>query len=817
MGILEDSLWGRAVDAAARGARALRVLRGLEQAPAMQAQAQRMSRGDRASLSMETAPARDDDFRSEIKTAGLTPALVASAIRSANTGAIGDLCRLCESIEEADPKLWGVLQSRKLAITGADYEIVPAEGRQGKRIAAECEQMISALPASDMLRPGDDSSGFGDLVGRLMDGVFRPISASEIIWDTSSGQAWPALIKHRDAANLLYVTRDGFAPDSYINQLRVKTDRDLAIGEPLLPHKWIIHRQSGRSSYPCHSGLVRPVIRWFLFKVYGATDLAAFVEVYGMPLRMATYNTQMSTPQDKAQLKASLADLGSDGSAIFSDAVKLQFHNASTTGNVAAFQFLLEYVDKQYGVCVLGHTGSSESTAGRLGNETSAESVRQDLKDADAFAIASTLRRDLFRPFVLLNHGQDAADRFTPSVRFQVQQVADREIEAKVIESAVKSGLHVPSAHAYEVLGIPAPKEGEPVIVPLDLQKMLLPATPEAAAAPDSDASAKQVRPSPFVRAAAWASPERLTAEATQIERHQSEADGIYEAALERSFPIWEQYMEPVRALLEAAGSYDEALDDLTEDVLDPEIIAPLLDETQHASYVLGRAQVLEEAKLTDSPIPELTAARIVLEPVPAEEALEWLQDRLAVDYDDYRDASAAMKARTFSLAHHEGLQTVEAVKARLVTAIDQGQSYGSFVKGYREMASSMGITPTSPFHLETVFRNAVSNAYSVGRYDQMTDPMVLEYRPFWQYRTVGDASVTDICLSYEDQVYAADDGIWSQIYPPNHHNCRSSVITLGSRQVERRGLDVLKEQPETNLTPAPGWDVNPALTRDQI
>ena len=110
-----------------------------------------------------------------------------------------------------------------------------------------------------------------------------------------------------------------------------------------------------------------------------------------------------------------------------------------------------------------------------------------------------------------------------------------------------------------------------------------------------------------------------------------------------------------------------------------------------------------------------------------------------------------------------------------------------------------------------------MSNAYSVGRYDQMTDPMVLEYRPYWQYRTVGDGNVTDICLSFEDQVYAADDGIWSQIYPPNHHNCRSSVITLGNRQVERRGLEVLKEQPETNLAPAPGWDVNPALTRDQI
>jgi len=812
MGILEDTIIGRVVDAAARGAHALRVLRGLEQGSDVQAKAPSTPRAERASLSIETAPARDSDFRSDIKTANLTPAIVASALMNANRGLVGDLAKLCEAIEEADPKLWGVLQTRKLAITGADYEIVPAEGRGAKRIAAECEQMIAGLPQSSMLGPGDEGSNFMDVVGRLMDGLFRPLSASEIIWDTSSGQAWPALIKHRNAANFLYVARENYAPGSYINQLRVKTDRELILGEPLLPNKWIVHRQGGRSSYPCRSGIVRPIVRWFLFKIYGATDLAAFVEIFGTPLRVARFNPNLATPQDKAELRAALSDLGTDGSAIFSDAVTLQFENAATSGNVDAFRFLMEYVDKQYSVAILGHTGSSESTSGRLGGEDSAEAVRQDLKDADASAIAGTLRRDLLMPFVTLNHGADVAQRYTPTIHFRVQMVADREIESKIIKNAVETGLRVPSAYAYEVLGIPEPKKSEPIIV--------LPGRVPASDAepPQTDASAGGAHPSPFVRAEAWASPERLTAEATQIERHQGEADGVYEVALDRSFAVWDEYLAPLKGFLERAGSYDAAIDDLDEDLFDHEIIEPLLENTQNAAYVLGRAQVLEETKLTDSPIPEAAqAARIVIEPVPAEEALEWLRDRLAIEYNDYADASAAIKARTFSLAHHEGLHTVESVKAQLVDAIDTGKSYGEFVKDYREMAARLGITPTSPFHLETVFRNATSNAYSVGRYDQMTNPMVVQFRPYWQYRTVGDANVSDICASLDGQVYAADDPIWSSIYPPNHHNCRSSVITLSDRQIQRRDLSVLKEQPATNLAPDEGWNVNPALTRDAI
>jgi hypothetical protein len=58
--------------------------------------------------------------------------------------------------------------------------------------------------------------------------------------------------------------------------------------------------------------------------------------------------------------------------------------------------------------------------------------------------------------------------------------------------------------------------------------------------------------------------------------------------------------------------------------------------------------------------------------------------------------------------------------------------------------------------------------AYQVERYQQMTDPDVLEMSPFWQYCAVVDPVARPTHATLHWKVFRADDPIWDHWYPPN-------------------------------------------------
>ncbi len=57
----------------------------------------------------------------------------------------------------------------------------------------------------------------------------------------------------------------------------------------LRPFGWISHTGKAKSGYLSRTGLIR-VLAWpYLFKNYSVRDLAEFLEIYGLPLRVGKY------------------------------------------------------------------------------------------------------------------------------------------------------------------------------------------------------------------------------------------------------------------------------------------------------------------------------------------------------------------------------------------------------------------------------------------------------------------------------------------------------------------------------------------------
>lgn len=85
------------------------------------------------------------------------------------------------------------------------------------------------------------------------------------------------------------------------------------------------------------------------------------------------------------------------------------------------------------------------------------------------------------------------------------------------------------------------------------------------------------------------------------------------------------------------------------------------------------------------------------------------------------------------------------------------------------------------PGRIETISRTNISTAFNEGRYATFQDDDVKEIIPAYQYSAILDTRVTDFCEKQDGRIYAAADPIWTTIKPPNHFNCRSTIVPVFS------------------------------------
>ena len=91
----------------------------------------------------EIAVAQVTDKYSEYPSNGLTPLRLAEIFQEADAGDVLRQMELFEEMEEKDPHLFSQLQTRKNAVTGLDFEIIPfGDDPRDKEIADFIEEQL---------------------------------------------------------------------------------------------------------------------------------------------------------------------------------------------------------------------------------------------------------------------------------------------------------------------------------------------------------------------------------------------------------------------------------------------------------------------------------------------------------------------------------------------------------------------------------------------------------------------------------------------------------------------------------------------------
>ncbi len=392
----------------------------------------------------EIAVAQVTDKYSEYPSDGLTPVRLAQIFKEADAGDVLRQAELFEEMEEKDPHLFSQLQTRKNAVTGLDFEIIPfdADDERDKEIAKFIDAQLGGI------------EGFEDVMLDLLDAIGKGFAVSEIMWSYDEGHVVVGDIRARHQKRFFW--------DSVDDSFKVRTE-EAPKGTPLPKNKFILHRYKARSGHPSRAGVLRVVAWMYLFKNYTLKDWVAFCEVYGMPLRLGKYQPGASE-EDKRALMQALAQIGTDAAGIFPDGTTIDFVNTEKTSSTDLYERLARYCDEQISKAILGQTLTSDSGGGSYAQSKTHNEVRHDLTVADCKALAATLRRDLIRPLVLFNFGED---KRIPYLRFDAEESEDLTQTANILGTLIeKTGLKVPTSYIYKKFSIPKPEGDEEIATP---------------------------------------------------------------------------------------------------------------------------------------------------------------------------------------------------------------------------------------------------------------------------------------------------------------------------------------------------------------
>lgn len=487
---------------------------------------------------------------------GLTPSRLANILDAAENGDVVAQYELFEDMEEKDAHILAEMGKRRRALlsVGWDVQPPPRASAAEKKAAEGVKELLGRI------------KDFESVLFDLTDAIGKGFSCLELEWTFVERQ-------HR-VASLSFRPQSWFKLHRSQRQQEIRLRDNSADGAPLWPFGWVVHSSKAKSGWLERAALFRALVWPYLFKNYSVGDLAEFLEIYGIPVRIGKYHST-ATEKEKLTLLRALASISHNASGIIPEGMSLDFLDAAT-GDPKAFELMIDWCERSQSKAILGATltsqadrGSNTNALGNVHNE-----VRKDLRDGDAKQLASTLTRDLLYPLAALNFGITAEDR-APVFVFDLDEGEDLKLYSEALPPLVDSGLLVPVAWAHEKLRIPLPKDGEAVLQP----------RPATQAAPAAEALRGRVALAAAIKQA--------------LPAHADREDQFAALLAPQADALVGEWIESIRELVNRAGSLEEIRDgliDLYPD-MDDQRLGELMSAAFSASWIAGMSDAKDESR----------------------------------------------------------------------------------------------------------------------------------------------------------------------------------------------------------------------------
>ena len=376
---------------------------------------------------------------------GLTPLKVHALLTQAEAGNMNAMLALFEDMEERDLHLLAEMSKRKRTVAKLDWSIKAPKNADANE--QKYTEVISELMGI--------IENFEDIITDSLDAIGKGFSCHELHW-VRDGNVW--LIEDME-----WHVPQRFTIDPFNQRELLLAGNGLGDDEPLWENAWLVHTHKAKSGYLVRGGLHRALVWSYVFKNYSVRDLAEFLEIYGLPLRLGTYPAG-ATDGEKLTLLRAVMEIGHRAAGIIPQGMMIDFKEAAK-GSSDPFMDMIKWCEMSQSKAILGGTltsqadgKSSTNALGKVHDET-----RLEIRDSDAKQLASSISRDVIGALMRINYPNVSPRRY-PKFVFDLAETEDIGVYSEALPKLVSIGMQIPAPWAHKRLGIPMVSGDEPVL-----------------------------------------------------------------------------------------------------------------------------------------------------------------------------------------------------------------------------------------------------------------------------------------------------------------------------------------------------------------
>ncbi len=229
----------------------------------------------------------------------------------------------------------------------------------------------------------------------MLDAVGKGLSVTEIDWQYRLGSMLPRELTWRTQRWFTFDQEDG----------ETVLLREGVAGEPLAPHKFIVHRHKTKSGLTIRSGIARVACWAWMFKSFTIKDWAIFAQNYGQPIRLGRYGPG-ATEAQKDVLWRAVSSIAGDCAAIIPRDMLVEFVDVgSKSSSTDMYERRADWLDRQTSKLVLGQTTTTDAISGGHAVSQEHRLVQEDIERSDAMCLSGTVNLQLIPNIVAFNFG----------------------------------------------------------------------------------------------------------------------------------------------------------------------------------------------------------------------------------------------------------------------------------------------------------------------------------------------------------------------------------------------------------------------------
>lgn len=197
----------------------------------------------------------------------------------------------------------------------------------------------------------------------------------------------------------------------------------------------------------------------------------------------------------------------------------------------------------------------------------------------------------------------------------------------------------------------------------------------------------------------------------------------------------------------------------------------------------------------------------------PFAEQRDFFRAKLNLPSARWDDIQKSAHDRGFIVAGAQSADLVQDFRNAVGKAIAEGKSLGWFQSQFDAIVQKHGWSGWTgegsqagrDWRSRVIYSTNMSTSYAAGRWQQLNDPGLLKFRPYWRYvHADGISHPRPLHVSWHGLVLPHDHPFWKTHFPPNGWYCHCRVTTASE-------ADYQAAKGSGRATPPGGWqDVDP-------